>query len=121
MKGLEKNRMKRDGQTNRHHDSMMESAQWADSMKKDCQRGQQDLKTTAGKGNSSRAGRQKQDKKRTAGQEDDSREGWSQQDTKRTAGQEHQRRARRQSRSARGQPDRKTTAGQEDSNRKERP
>ena len=39
MRGLEKNRMKRDRQTDRqtygHRDSMIESAQWADSMKKD--------------------------------------------------------------------------------------
>ena len=37
MRGLEKNRMKRDRQTNihtdGHRDSMIESAQWADSMK----------------------------------------------------------------------------------------
>ena len=37
MRGLEKNRMKRDKQTHRHtdghRDSMIESAQWADSMK----------------------------------------------------------------------------------------
>ena len=38
MRGLEKNRMKRDTQTDRHtynghRDSMIESAQWADSMK----------------------------------------------------------------------------------------
>ena len=38
MRGLEKNRMKRDKQTHRHtdghRDSMIELAQWADSMKK---------------------------------------------------------------------------------------
>ena len=35
MRGLEKNRMKRDRQIpdNGHRDSMIESAQWADSMK----------------------------------------------------------------------------------------
>ena len=40
MRGLEKNRMKRDRQTDRHtynghRDSMIESAQWADLMKMD--------------------------------------------------------------------------------------